>query len=262
MRNKKLLPIIAMLVVVLMGSCTKNELSDLSTGNASIEKLAADPLGGLLTGVNLGSAGHFVILSKTGVTDVYPSVITGNVGSSPITGAAILVSCAEVAGTIYTVDAAGPLPCRIINAPQLTTSISDMQTAYVDAAGRTSPDFLNLGAGTIGGLTLTPGLYKWTSAVNIPTDIAISGGPTDVWIFQISGTLTMSSAVNVTLMGGAKAKNIYWQVAGAVTLGTTSHFEGTILGKKAINLQTNASVKGRLLSQTAVTLQMNTVTKP
>jgi hypothetical protein len=144
----------------------------------------------------------------------------------------------------------------------LTSAVSDMQTAYTDAAGRINPDFLNLGAGTIGGLTLTPGLYKWTSPVNIPTDIAIAGGPDDVWIFQVAGTLKMSSAVRVTLSGGAQAKNIYWQVAGAVTFGTTSHFEGNILGQTGINLQTGGSINGRLLAQTAVTLQMNTVTQP
>ena len=72
----------------------------------------------------------------------------------------------------------------------------------------------------------------------------------------------MSSAVRVTLVGGAQAKNIYWQTAGAVTFGKTSHFEGNILGQTGINLQTGASINGRMLAQTAVTLQMNTVTKP
>jgi hypothetical protein len=212
--------------------------------------------------VNLGVAGNFVILSESGITNVFPSFITGDVGTSPITGAAVLLTCAEVTGTIYTVDAAGPLPCRVTNASMLTTAVSDMQTAYTDAAGRPNPDFLNLGAGNIGGLTLTPGLYKWTSTVIIPTDVTISGGPNDVWIFQVAGTLTMSSAVNITLTGGAQAKNIFWQVSGAVTFGTTSHFEGIILGMTGINLQTGGSINGRMLAQTAVTLQMNTVTQP
>ena len=190
------------------------------------------------------------------------SAITGDIGSSPITGAAILVSCAEVTGTIYTVDAAGPLPCRIINASRLTTAVSNMQTAYTDAAGRSNPNFLNLGAGNIGGKTLTAGLYKWTTALVIPTNITITGSATDIFIFQVAGTLTMSSAVRITLAGGAQAKNIFWQTAGAVTLGTTSHFEGTILSQTGINLQTGASLNGRMLAQTAVTLQMNTVTQP
>ncbi len=212
--------------------------------------------------VYLASAGNFVILSKSGITNIYKSTITGNIGSSPITGAAILVTCSEVRGTIYSVNAAGPLPCRVINPSMLTSAVSDMQTAYTNAAGRTNPNFLNLGAGNIGGKTLKPGLYKWTTGVKIPTNITLSGGPYDVWIFQIAGTLTMSSAVKITLSGGAQAKNIFWQTAGAVTLGTTSHFEGNILGKKGINLQTGASINGRMLAQTAVTLQKNTVTRP
>jgi hypothetical protein len=217
---------------------------------------------GTLAIVNIGTAGNFTILSKTGITDVYKSTITGNVGSSPITGAATLLACDEVVGTIYSVDAAGPQPCSVINASLLTTAVSDMETAYTDLAGRINPDFLNLGAGNIGGLTLTPGLYKFTTGLTIPTNITISGSSTDVWIIQIAGTLNVSSAVNVTLTGGALAKNIFWQASGAVTLGTTSHFEGTILSQTGINLQTGASVNGRLLAQTAVTLQMNTVTQP
>lgn len=215
-----------------------------------------------LTGLDLGLAGDYTILSKSGITDVYPSVITGDVGSSPITGAAILLACTEVTGAIHSVNAAGPNPCVLTKPSRLTSSVGDMQTAYTDAAGRVNPDFLNLGAGNIGGKTLRPGLYKFTSAVIIPTDITISGSANDVWIFQIAGTLNMSSAVRITLAGGALAKNIFWQTAGAVTLGTTSHFEGIILGKTGINLQTGASINGRLLTQTAVTLQMNTVTKP
>lgn len=216
----------------------------------------------LVQDINLGIAGEFVILSKTGITNVYKSTITGDVGASPITGAAILVSCTEVAGTIYSVDAAGPLPCAVTNATRLTTAVGDMQTAYTDGAGRSNPNYLNLGAGNIGGKTLTPGLYKWTSALIVPADITISGNSTDIFIFQIDGTLNMSSGVNVTLEGGVQAKNIFWVTAGAVTLGTTSHFEGNILSQTGINLQTGASINGRMLAQTAVTLQMNTVTKP
>ena len=89
-----------------------------------------------------------------------------------------------------------------------------------------------------------------------------SGGPDDVWIFQVAGTLNQANATHVTLAGGALAKNIFWQVAGAVTLGTTAHFEGVILAKTMIAVNTGASVNGRLLAQTAVTLQMNAVTQP
>jgi hypothetical protein len=96
----------------------------------------------------------------------------------------------------------------------------------------------------------------------MPSDVTISGSATDVWIFQIAGNLSMSSAVHVTLAGGALAKNIFWQVAGQVTLGTTSHFEGVILSMTGISFQTGASMNGRALAQTAVTLDANVVTKP
>ena len=255
--KQSLLPTLATLLLVLLGGCKKNMDTNTSSNMSSAESSTARQ-----AVVNLGVAGKFVILSKSGITDVFPSAITGDIGTSPISGAAIHLTCAEVTGTIYSVDAAGPLPCRVINAVRLTTAVKDMQTAYTDAAGRSNPNFLNLGAGNIGGKTLKPGLYKWTTAVIIPTDVTISGGPTAVWIFQVAGTLTMSSAVKITLTGGAQAKNIFWQVSGGVTFGTTSHFEGIILGKTGINLKTGASINGRMLAQTAVTLQKNTVKGP
>jgi hypothetical protein len=215
-----------------------------------------------LAPVDLGTAGTFAILSKTGVTDVYASAITGNVGSSPITGAAILVTCTEVSGIIFSVDAAGPLPCTVNSAPFLTLAVLDMEVAYLDAQGRSSPDFTEVGAGEIGGLTLHPGLYKWGTGVAISNDVTIAGGPNDVFIFQIAGTLIQASATRVTLTGGAQAKNIFWQVAGGVAIGTTAHFEGVVLAKTNVAVKTGASVQGRLLAQTAVTLQMNAVTQP
>ncbi|MEZ7506511.1 ice-binding protein [Flavobacterium sp. Arc2] len=266
------MPIVEMLLVGVLSSCSAdtdsaepvvaNSSYETTTLTSAKQSLAAESTISELKGVNLGFAENFVILSKTGITDVYKSDVTGDVGASPITGAAILLKCYEVTGTIYTVDAAGPLPCRVTNATRLTTAVGDMQTAYTDAARRSNPDFLNLGAGSIGGKTLTPGLYTWTSDLLIPKDITISGSPTDVWIFQVAGNLSMSAAVRITLAGGAQAKNIFWQTAGLVTLGTTSHFEGNILSQTGINLKTGASINGRMMAQTAVTLQMNTVTQP
>ena len=210
--------------------------------------------------VNLGTARSFAILTKSGVTDVPASVIKGNVGASPISGAAIHLTCPEVSGTIYSVNAAGPMPCRVTAPSFLTTAVSVMGTAYNNAAGRANPNFVNLGAGQIGGLTLAPGLYKWTSNVSISKNLTLAGGSTAVWIFQIAGTLTQASATKVLLTGGALAKNVFWQSAGAVSIGTTAHFAGTILAKTLIAMKTGASINGRLLAQTAVTLQQNTVT--
>jgi hypothetical protein len=213
-----------------------------------------------LAPVNLGTASTFAILTGSGITDVFASRISGNVGASPITGDAIGLTCPEVTGTIFSVNAGGPLACRVTNAAALTRAVSDETSAYTDAAGRSGPDFVNLAAGQIGGRTLAPGLYRWGSSVSITTDVTLAGGPNDVWIFQISGTLTQASATRVRLTGGAQARNVFWQSAGAVSLGTGAHLEGTILAKTLIALNTGASVNGRLLAQTAVTLQQNTVT--
>ena len=217
-----------------------------------------------LVPVDLGSAGNFVILSKSGITDVPASAITGNIGTSPITGASITgIGCGEVTGLIFTVDAAGPA-CRVTSPVMLTTAISDMETAYTDAAGRVLPDYIELGAGNIAGMTLIPGLYKWGTPVLIPTSVTLDaqGDPNAVFIFQLAQTLDVGNGAAITLRGGALAKNIFWQVAGKTTLGTTADFKGIILCATAIALKTGASLDGRALAQTAVTLQMNAVTQP
>ena len=262
----------AAFLLISLGACGVDPASQEAQGSAALmDAISAKRVDGSPTGhrartpgaaVRLGSAGHFAILSKSGITDVYASAITGDVGTSPITGAALLLTCAEVTGNVYVVDAAGPLPCAINDATTLTAAIGDMEIAYLDAEGRVSPKFSELGAGEIGGLTLAPGLHKWGTGLMISTDVTLSGGPNDVWVFQVAGTMDQASATRVTLTGGAQAKNIFWQVAGAVTIGTTAHLEGVVLAKTLIAVNTGASVNGRLLAQTAVTLQQNAVTQP
>ncbi len=216
--------------------------------------------------VNLGTSANYVILAKTAIKNSPISVVTGDLGLSPaatsyitglsITNATGYATSAQVTGTIYAADMVTP------TSGKLTTAVNNMITAYNDAAGRPSPDFSELGSGNIGGKTLTPGLYKWTSSVTLPTDVTISGGSGDVWIFQISGDLNMSTSVKVILSGGAKAENIFWQVAGMAIFGTTSHFEGIILCQTGITFQTGASFNGRALAQTAVILEGNTIVNP
>ena len=211
-------------------------------------------------------AGNFAILSKAAITNIPSSFITGDIGASPISGSAIGPTCAEVTGHIYSVDAAGPLPCRLTNATRLTTAISNMETAYSDAAGRapSGTGTTELGAGDIGGLTFAPGVYKWSTSVTIPTDIILSGGTNDIWIFQIAGDLDIASGKQIILSGGAKSANIFWQVGGpnGATLATTSVFNGTILSEKQIILRTGATLNGRALAQTQVVLDQNTLTIP
>jgi hypothetical protein len=216
--------------------------------------------------VNLGAAANYVILAKSAITNISTSAITGDLGLSPaatsyvtglsITNAIGYAISAQVTGSIFAADMADPTPIN------LTTAVENMITAYNDAAGRPSPDFFELGTGNIGGKTLTSGLYKWTNSVTMPSDVTISGGANDVWIFQIAQNMNVSNGVNITLVGGAQAKNIFWQVGGTVTIGTTAHIEGIILSMTGITLQTGASFKGRALAQTAVVLDGNAVVKP
>jgi Ice-binding-like len=220
---------------------------------------------------SLAASGSYVILAKTGVTNVTGSLITGgSVGLSPaaasfITGFSMTADSTNVFATsasvvppakIYAADYASPTPAN------LTAAVLSMQTAYADAASRSPADHLNLSSGNLGGLTLAPGLYTWGSAVTIPTDVTLSGGANDVWIFQVSNDLDISSAKQVVLSGGALAKNVFWQVAGNVTIEANAQFSGVILCKTAIAMQTNATLHGRMLAQTMVALDNNAVTAP
>lgn len=227
---------------------------------------------------------NFVILTETGITNTgsHLSVITGNIGASPITAAAMNnVFCTEITGIIYGVDAgytgSGATTCFAgnpgvpavlppdANKTLVDNAVADRQTAYNAAAGRTGPDFTELGAGDISGMTLAPGLYKWSSGLLIDlTGVTLSGSADDVWIFQIAADLTVNNAAIVNLIGGAQAKNVFWQVGGltGVAIGTTAQFKGIILAEKAITMATGSSVIGRLLSKTSVTLDATTVTQP
>ena len=225
--------------------------------------------GSKMTGqpVNLGSAGNYVILAKTGISTVPTSAVTGNLGISPaaasyITGFSLTADATnvfstspQVTGQVFASDYAPPTPSN------LTTAIGDMLTAFTDAAGR-APGVTELGAGNIGGMTLAAGVYGWSTGLLIPTNLTLDGSATDVWILQIAQNLTVSNATNVVLSGGAQAQNVFWEVAGAADIGTTSQFQGIILSKTTISLHTGATITGRLLAQTAVSIDSSAVTAP
>jgi hypothetical protein len=230
---------------------------------------AGTGFGGLGVGpspVNLGAAGNFAVLAQSAISSVPSSAITGSIGISPaaasfITGFSLSAppstysTSTQVTGQVLASDYNPPTPAN------MTTAVADMGTAYTDAAGRT-PDYTELGAGEIGGMNLPPGTYKWGTALLISNTLFLTGGPNDVWIFEIAGSLTMASSTRIILAGGAKAKNIFWQTFGAVELGTTSHFEGILLSQTSIVMRTGATMNGRLLAQTAVTLDQNVIVQP
>jgi hypothetical protein len=218
-------------------------------------------------GVNLGSAGTYAILAKSGISTVPTTAVTGNMGVSPaaatyITGFSLTAdssnafsSSPQVTGRVFASDYAVPTPAN------LTTAVGDLETAFVDAAGRAA-NVTELGAGDIGGMTLPPGVYKWGTGLLIPTDVTLAGDAKGVWIFQIAQNLTVANAVKVSLSGGAVAKNVYWQISGFAEIGTTARLEGIVMTQTSIALRTGASINGRLFAQTAVTLDASTVKEP
>lgn len=216
--------------------------------------------------VLLGSAANYVILAESTVTNAPTSKITGNLGLSPaaasfftgfaLTKAGTKWTSAQVTGGLFAADNDPPTPSN------LTTAVGAMHTAYTDAAGRPTPDYLNFDAGALGGNPLTPGLYNWTTAVTIPNDVTISGGANDVWIFQVNGDVSIAAAKKMIMTNGARPKNVFWQVSGLVDIGANAHAEGVFLSKTLIKAAANSSVNGRLFAQTAVNLAMTTVTKP
>lgn len=224
--------------------------------------------------VDLGSAGNFVILAKSGITTTGTTKIVGNIGVSPIAGTAMtgfdlikdssnqFSTSSLLVGKAYAANYASPTPSL------LTTAVSNMETAYTSAAGQGIPDATELYAGNLGGRTLAPGIYKWSTGVLIPASTVLTfdakGDGNAVWIFQVAGDLTMNSGSRMQLKNGAKAENIFWQVAGptSVTMGSGTHAEGNILAQKAITMKSGASLHGRALAQTAVTLISDTITTP
>ena len=204
--------------------------------------------------VYLGAASSFTLLAGAAVTTTGGGIINGDVGASPITGAAIHLTQPQVSGTIYSVDAAGPAG-SVISPTLLAAAKGDLTTAFNDAAGRTpipSGPFLNPGAGNLGGLNLAAGLYKFTGTALITgADLTLTGGPNDVWIFQIAADLEVGTSVHVILAGGALARNIFWQVGASATIGTFAVFKGIILADQAITLNTSSSMDGKALSSIA-----------
>jgi len=202
-------------------------------------------------GVVLGTAGNFAVLAGSTVTSTGATTVNGDLGVSP--GTAVTgFPPGLVNGTIHAGDSAA------------AQAELDLTTAYNDAAGRTVGAVTV--AGNLGGLTLTPGLYKSTSSLEISSgDLTLDaqGNANAIFIFQIASTLTTTSGRQVILSGGAKAANIIWQVGSSATLGTTSVFKGTIMADQSITLATGATLDGRALARiAAVTLDANIVTAP
>ena len=184
--------------------------------------------------------------------------MSGNIGCSPIDGAAMtgfgttldptgeFSTSALVSGRLYAADYAAPTPAM------MSAAIADMRTAYEDASGRVHPDTVGLGAGIVNGMSLPGGLHKWSSSVSFADSLYFDAGsnPETVWILQIAGSLNLGAGARVTLMSGARARNIFWQIAGAVAILAGAHMEGVVLCATHITFGAGGSLNGRGLVQT------------
>lgn len=220
--------------------------------------------------VNLGTAGDFAILTKSGISTTGVTSITGDIGVSPaaataLTGFGLIMDTNGqsshtpiVTGKAYASDYAAPTPAK------MTQAVSDMETAFTTANGLTTPaPIVGLYAGDISGRILPPGLYKWSTGVLVTSaGVTLTGGPNDTWVFQIAQNLTINNNAKITLLGGAQAKNIFWVVSGQATIGSNANVSGNILSKTLVSMNTGSRLTGRLLAQTAVTLNASTVIKP
>jgi len=246
MKTKKLLAILAIASVVLTSACKKEE-TNVNTDNPITIPLQTT----VQAGISLAGADNFAILAGSAITSTGATTVTGDLGLSP--GSSVGGFPPGILnGTLHINDAA-------VNQAKL-----DLTAAYNDAAGRSSTDIVTL-SGNIGGLTLTPGLYKSTSSLAISSgDLTFDakGNANAVFIIQMASTLTITSGRQVILSGGALASNIYWMVGSSATFGTTSVIKGTVLAMQSVTFNTGATLDGRALTRTGgVTLASNTIVK-
>jgi Ice-binding-like len=220
-----------------------------AAGAAIAMFIAAQPAAAQTAPVGLGTAGSFAVLAGTTVTNTGPSVISGDLGVSPGTAVTGFPPGIVSNGTIHSADG-------VAGGAQ-----SDLTTAYNDAAGR-SPT-ANVPAFIGAGQTITPGVYKASSSLDVGGSLTLDAGgdPNAVFIFQAPSTLITDSASSVILTNGAQACNVFWQVGSSATLGTDSAFTGSILALTSISVNTGDTIAGRALARNgAVTLDDDTIT--
>ncbi len=237
--------------VLLITNCKKKETASSTSANNSTNSIVIPVQSTIQPPINMGTLANLAILAGTSVSNTGGTIVTGDIGLSP--GSSVGGFPPGILnGTLHINDA-------IANQAKL-----DLTAAYNDAAGRTATDIVTL-SGNIGGLTLTPGLYKSTSSLAISSgDLTFDakGNPNAIFIIQIASSLTTTSGRQVFLAGGASASNIYWQVGSSATFGTTSVFKGIILAMQSITFNTGATLNGKALARTgAVVMAGNTIVK-
>ena len=246
MKTKRILTTLALVLVVLIAGCKKDK-NDPTPINPIVIPVQTT----VQSTVSLAGTINFAVLAGSAVTNTGATNVTGDLGLSPGTSVGGFPP-GILTGTLH------------INDIMANQAKIDLAAAYNDIAGRSCTDIVTL-SGNIGGLTLTPGLYKSTSSLAISSgDLTFDakGDANAVFIIQISSSLTTTSGRKVLLSGGALASNIYWQVGSSATFGTTSVFKGTILAMQSITFNTGATLDGKAFARTGgVTMAGNTIVK-
>jgi uncharacterized membrane protein YgcG len=199
------------------------------------------------TSPSLGTALNFTVLAGSTITNTGPTVITGNLGLAP--GSAVTgFPPGVVTGATHVSDAVA------------IKAKDDLVTGYNEAAN--APTTSDLTGIDLGGLNLTPGVYKFASSAQLTGPLTLSGN--GIFIFQIGSTLTTASNATVLLTNGAQACGVYWQVGSSATLGSATHFQGNLMALTSITLVTGANIlTGRALARNgALTLDSNHITPP
>jgi hypothetical protein len=199
--------------------------------------------------IGLGAAETFAVLAGSTVTNTGPSVISGDLGVSPGSAVTGMPPGLVVNGTIHAAAAAA------------LQAQSDLTTAYNAAAGL--PYTQNLTGQDLGGMTLVPGIYFFSSSAQLTGNLRLNllGNPDSLFVFQIGSTLTTASNSSVSLINAMEARNVFFQIGSSATLGTDTDFTGNILALTSITLNTGASIDGRALARNgAVTLDNNVIT--
>ena len=198
---------------------------------------------------SLGAADSFAVLGSSTVTNTGPTIVNGDLGLSP--GAAVVgFPPGIVNGTIQAANAAS------------LAAQNSITTAYNALAGQACD--LDLSGTDLGGLTLTPGAYCFSTSAQLTGTLTLDGqgNAGAVWVFQIGSTLTTASNSRVQFINSGRNCGAFWQVGSSATLGTTTAFAGNILALASITLNTGATSDGALFARTgAVTLDSNVVNR-